>query len=86
VVYDDDSTQPPQHEFGGGDLPAPVPTPPPTPEIYHLIANVVKEYQVWGLQRILAEARARQAERRIRPEIEITAGMVRYVKQIINPG
>ncbi|GAA1619071.1 hypothetical protein [Actinoplanes couchii] len=86
MVYDDDPNDPPQQEFTTGDMPMPAPIPPPSPELYDLIAEVVKDYWDEGLARKLAESRRRQRARQVQPLYELTKGMVLWVQKTLHPG
>ncbi len=86
MVYDDDPSDPPHHEFSSTDRSGPAPEPPRTPELYDLIAMVVKELPGEPLARLRSEAQRRQRVRQIQLEYDITKGMVLYVQRNLRPG
>ncbi|WFE98585.1 MULTISPECIES: hypothetical protein [Micromonospora] len=86
MVYDDDPSDPPHQDFDVSGLPLPTPVPPPSPELYDLIAEVIKEYWDEGLARKLTESQRRQRVRQVQPLSELTKGMVLWVQRTLHPG
>lgn len=86
MVYDDDPSDPPHHEFSSADRPGPAPECPRTPGLYDLIAGVVKDLPGEPLARLRSEAQRRQRIRQFQLEYEITRGMVLYVQRSLRPG
>ncbi|MEU5554037.1 hypothetical protein ABZ738_30115 [Micromonospora sp. NPDC047793] len=85
MVYDDDPSDPPHHEFSSKDRPLPAPECPRTPELYDLIAGVVKDLPGEPLARLCSEAQRRQRVRQFQLEYGITKGMVLYVQRSLHP-
>jgi hypothetical protein len=81
VVYDDDPSDPPHHEFSSADRPQSRSQRPPTHSLYDLIAGVVKDLPREPPARLLAEALRRQRVYRCHLEYEITGGMILYVRR-----
>ncbi|WIM93136.1 hypothetical protein ACTOB_005103 [Actinoplanes oblitus] len=79
----DDSGVPPRQDIPRSLFSGASPVPPPTPGHFHCVEAAVKKLRKPTPERVLATANAYAQDRGL--QIPVSAGMVEYVLQVLNP-